>query len=646
MDTAPWNASIKDADGRYRYLNRHYFETLGERFGSEWYGKTDAQVWSPEVAARRREIDALALGGVALPLFSLTVPYPDGPHTHLYVKFPLPADDGRTFVADIGLDLTEHARAEAEHDRLSTAIEQAQESVEITDLEGRITYVNAAFEQSTGYDREEVIGKNPRILKSGAHSAAFYATMWARLANGQPFAADMVNRRKDGSLMTQSVVISPIRDVSGAISGYVAGKRDVTRVRALEQQAAALGRQRALIAKSIRELRAGNPPEATAQAVCREVANLPNIAKAQIFLFDLDGRATPIGTVVPGHMNPPIRSLPPQRSRHLLARATEGPWIEAWIKRPWHPYNALLNELGVRSVAYAPIRHDDRLIGVLIADSPRTVDDGALVELLPALVEFADLAGSHIGGLVAERTGLQLARKQIEATIERQAFQAVFQPIVDLDSDAVVGFEALTRFRDGVAPEIRFAEAASVALGPELEAATLEAAMTAAAGLPKGTWLDVNVSPELVLQRRTLRGILRRHRGRRFVLEVTEHQIVSDYPAFRDAIASLGPRLELAVDDAGAGFASLRHILELRPAFVKLDRWLVTELQSDEARQAMIAGVLHFTRSTGCRLIAEGIETDAEREALRRLGVQLGQGYLLGRPMPVAQADSRNRSEA
>jgi EAL domain-containing protein (putative c-di-GMP-specific phosphodiesterase class I) len=91
------------------------------------------------------------------------------------------------------------------------------------------------------------------------------------------------------------------------------------------------------------------------------------------------------------------------------------------------------------------------------------------------------------------------------------------------------------------------------------------------------------------------------------------------------------------VDDAGAGFASLRHILELRPTFVKLDRWLVADLQSDDARQAMIVGLRHFSRATGCRLIAEGIETEDELAILRALDIHLGQGYLLGRPMPVDQ---------
>jgi EAL domain-containing protein (putative c-di-GMP-specific phosphodiesterase class I) len=167
--------------------------------------------------------------------------------------------------------------------------------------------------------------------------------------------------------------------------------------------------------------------------------------------------------------------------------------------------------------------------------------------------------------------------------------------------------------------------------------ATLQAALAAGESLPDSAWLNVNVSPDLIMSGKPLRSLLRSS-SRHPVLEVTEHTAIIDYSAFRTAMTSLGPDVEFAVDDAGVGFASLRHILELQPAFVKLDRWLVSGLETDEARKAMIVGLAHFARSTGCRLIAEGIETDYELAVLRDLDIQLGQGYLLGRPLPAADA--------
>ena len=525
----------------------------------------------------------------------------------------------------------------AERDRLIAAIEQVTESVMITDLEARITYVNHAFERVTGYSRDEVIGRNPRLQKSGLQTPWFYDAMWAALTNGVPWSADFINRRKDGSLHTEEVVISPIRDSSGAITSYVAVQRDVTRERALAERSTQLARERALIAETIRGLRGDDTPEATAQAICRRVVSFTGVIAAQLSLFELDGRAWPIGFVVEDQSDPPLRRLPEQGSRYLRERATEGPWIGPWASQPSNPYNELLIGLGVQAVACAPVRHEQQVIGLLVICGTGSVEEIALTEALPALVEFADLAGALIGRDVAERTEAGRGRNHIADVIARRAFGPVFQPIVDLRRNEIVGYEALTRFTDGSNSEVLFDEAAAVGLGVDLETATLGAALAAAEALPGSAWLNLNASPELILAgeplRRLLAGI-----SRHLVLEVTEHAPIADYPAFRAAMAALGPNVEFAVDDTGTGFASLRHIVELRPAFVKLDRSLMAGIESDEARQAMIVGLCHFAQVTGCRLIVEGIETDRELTVLRALAIELGQGYLLGRPLPVDAA--------
>jgi EAL domain-containing protein (putative c-di-GMP-specific phosphodiesterase class I) len=117
------------------------------------------------------------------------------------------------------------------------------------------------------------------------------------------------------------------------------------------------------------------------------------------------------------------------------------------------------------------------------------------------------------------------------------------------------------------------------------------------------------------------------------VLEVTEYRPITDYRAFRRALSRLGD-VALAIDDAGAGYASLRHILELSPTFAKLDRSLIHGIDMDPVRQAVVAGLGHLAGESGVGLIAEGIEGAAEAQVLPSLGVQYGQGYLFGRPEP------------
>lgn len=133
-------------------------------------------------------------------------------------------------------DITARKLAEADHARLVTAVEQATETIVITDTKGVILYANPAFERITGYTVAEAIGRNPRMLQSGRHNAAFYAQMWRTIAGGAVWSGRVINRRKDGSIYEEDATISPVRDSAGRVVNYVAVKRDVSREVQLENQ--------------------------------------------------------------------------------------------------------------------------------------------------------------------------------------------------------------------------------------------------------------------------------------------------------------------------------------------------------------------------------------------------------------------------
>jgi EAL domain-containing protein (putative c-di-GMP-specific phosphodiesterase class I) len=130
-------------------------------------------------------------------------------------------------------------------------------------------------------------------------------------------------------------------------------------------------------------------------------------------------------------------------------------------------------------------------------------------------------------------------------------------------------------------------------------------------------------------------------RTRPVVLEITEHETVDDYRVLRDAVAALGPDVRIAVDDAGSGIANFNHLVEMRPAFIKLDISLIRGVNADLTRQALIVGLGHFARTIGHTIIAEGVETRAERATLTSLDIHYGQGYLLGRPAEVTAWKTR-----
>lgn len=532
--------------------------------------------------------------------------------------------------------VTAAARGEAERRRLAVAVDQTADAVVITDTTGAIEYVNPAFEQVTGYSQDEVLGKNPRILKSGIQSPAFYAAMWAALSSGSSFVGDLTNRRKDGSLFQEEAVISPLRDEAGVITNYVAVKRNVTRERAAEAARERMARERALIAGTLSDLQTLPTPGATAEAICRQVASLAGVATAGLSYFTPEGPAMPLAFVRSDGGSGPLRRLPLQRSRILRERASEGPWVEAWVRQSWHPYDQLFGELGVGAITFAPVRHGGQLIGIMVVTSAVVDAVAQLTESLPAILEFAGFAGALVGPAIAELTETGSTRERISEIIRSGAFNPVFQPVVDIATGERVGFEALTRFSNESAPDLVFADARGAGLEAELELATLAAAITQAAALPAGAWVSLNVSPNVVATNRRLAGLLRRS-DRPIVLEITEHVPVRDYAALRAAIGKLRPEVRVAIDDAGAGVANFSHIVELRPAFVKLDIGLVRAIDSDLTRQALIVGLLHFARESRSQTIAEGVETDAELATLRALGVPLAQGYLLGRPAAVDQ---------
>jgi EAL domain-containing protein (putative c-di-GMP-specific phosphodiesterase class I)/DNA-binding response OmpR family regulator len=330
--------------------------------------------------------------------------------------------------------------------------------------------------------------------------------------------------------------------------------------------------------------------------------------------------------------------LVPNLSSEYVARARLGPWAEDVLSEQGGVRTPPFAAADIDISAGAPIYAGDELVGLLwlgVSRQGRRPTVAGKSSLLAAAIDYASILSAVAGPALADRRDIAAMHLRLKQTLTALEFHPVFQPIIDLHSLAVVGYEALTRFTDGVRPDLRFTEAASVGLGHDYELAAIEGALAEALHLPKEAFLSLNMSPGLVLESgRRLRKTIQAT-TRRLILELTEHVPVDDYAALRKAIEALG-HVELAVDDAGAGYSSLRHILELRPAFAKLDISLVRRIDTDELRQALVAGLVYFAIRSGCHLVAEGVESEAEATVLRRLGVEFAQGYLFGRPKPIS----------
>lgn len=261
---------------------------------------------------------------------------------------------------------------------------------------------------------------------------------------------------------------------------------------------------------------------------------------------------------------------------------------------------------------------------------------------------LTDVTGSHLAQVAAQQHR-DTTRRRIQAVLDDGGPQIVVQPIKDLRTGAIVGAEALSRFQGPFVqgPDRWFNDAAAVGLGVELELSAVQRALAVLPHVPGPGYLSINVSPAAATSPELLDLLSAAGLPTQRALELTEHTDVADYGSLLLALArlrALGCRI--AVDDAGAGFASMSHILHLRPDIVKLDISLVRDIHRDPARRALAEGMLMFVKEIGGCLVAEGIETADEVAALVGVGLTHGQGYFLGRPAPVAcpTADSASHS--
>jgi EAL domain-containing protein (putative c-di-GMP-specific phosphodiesterase class I)/CheY-like chemotaxis protein len=251
----------------------------------------------------------------------------------------------------------------------------------------------------------------------------------------------------------------------------------------------------------------------------------------------------------------------------------------------------------------------------------------------------------HSRGLQAELDLQEEERRSEMARFEEQerrvarafgvdARTLAYQPIVDLVTGDLVGVEALSRFRcEPVRPPDQwFAEATAVGRGAELELHAIADAVQRLRWLPEPLLLSVNASPSTAMHP-GLAEALAHVPGRRMILELTEHAVIEDYDPLLESLDVVRAQgVQIAVDDAGAGYAGLQQILRLRPDIIKLDIHLTRGVDADPVRRAMAAALVTFGSETGAVIVAEGIETATEHSTLQELGVPWGQGFHLGRP--------------
>lgn len=321
---------------------------------------------------------------------------------------------------------------------------------------------------------------------------------------------------------------------------------------------------------------------------------------------------------------------------HRLSRDGNPVWIADVCGDERVRHLPLATHLKAGSYLAVPVHlPDSRLYGLLCCLSRKS---GAVLH--EAHIQLAQVLAGILGNHIARNEQPdQLRRFKLESVqnvLQYEPPRIVFQPVVRLRDHRIMGAEALSRFdaKPQRQPDHWFSDAWDVGLGLDLELKAMERALEQLPGLPEPMYLAVNLSPDAFVSDRVLQ-FLNRWEGPldRVVLEITEHVTIPDYAPLLRAIEGIRRlSLKVAIDDVGAGYAGLYHMLAIKPDILKLDISLTQGVHRDSSKQALVSSVVTFASRMDIDIIAEGIETPAEAEALRILGVSYGQGYYFARP--------------
>ncbi|HJW23908.1 MAG TPA: EAL domain-containing protein [Rhodocyclaceae bacterium] len=557
-------------------------------------------------------------------------------------------------------DLTAGHEANEELVLARKVFEVSSEAIMITDARNRIVSVNAAFQAITGYCREEVLGHDPKFMSSGRHDAGFFLAMWESLQDSGHWEGEIWDKRKDGSVYPKWLTIDTIRDDQGAISHHVAVFSDITERKASEERIAFLAHHDPLTGLPNRLTLSLHLEHAIEQAKRDQL-------RIGLMFIDLDNfkrindtLGHHIGDLLLCEVARRIRAA--VRESDIVARIGGDEFVLV-LERCGLPTDAasvaqkIIDQLGEPYHFESHELHTTPSIGIGIYP-----DDGEDIE---TLMKNADAAMYHAKGLgrnnyqfyaqemnaaAAHRLRLESRLRLAMATSEDFALH--YQPQVDLASGRVIGFEALIRWKDvelgAVPPSVFIPVAEEIGLIHYIGTWVLHTACQQArawmdAGLEFGR-VSVNVSPQQFRQPRfaALVQTILAETGlpaAALELEITESTLMdtADFAvSILNQLKEVG--VALAIDDFGTGYSSLAYLKRFPIDYLKIDRSFVDDIETDSSDGAIAIAVIALAHSIGLKVVAEGVETEGQRDFLTRHGCDRVQGYFYCRPVSAAEA--------
>ncbi len=570
-------------------------------------------------------------------------------------------DDARRIVGicKIARDITERRKSE-EQLRIAEAIFATHEAIVITDADANIIRVNQAFVDITGYSSDEAMGKNPRILKSGHHDQYFYASMWEQLLSTGSWMGEIWDRRKTGEVYPKWLSISVVRDIAGNITHFVSSFTDISARKASEERVRHLAYHDPLTGLANRS----SLQEKLMQALVLALRNKRTLA---LMLLDLDHFKIINDTL--GHptgdqllVQVAQRLNAAVRNSDLVARLGGDEFIIMLPEIDTSADVAHVAEKIRKSISEPYLINGQELrtspsIGIcLYPDDATEAQD---------LIKKADVAMYHAkangrGNYQFFNEGLQqaaLKRVRVESELrvglEKQQFTLHYQPQLDLRTGQLVGVEALVRWQHpvhGLVPPMDFIPIAEetgliIPLGDwVLQEACRQLAQWRDSGIS-----HIRMSVNLAASQFSDRGLPARIQevmaahdlpAGSIDLEVTESMTMKSPSATVEMMKVLtGHGQSLSIDDFGTGYSSLAYLKLFPISTLKIDRSFVKDIETDENDASICDITVLLAHKLGMKVVAEGVETEAQLKYLLSIGCEKIQGYLISRPLPAEQME-------
>ena len=557
----------------------------------------------------------------------------------------------------IYIDITERKRAEEKIQLAASVFTHAREAIAITDAAGNFIEVNDAFSRITGYGREEIVGKNPRLLQSGRQGKEFYAAMWRDLVEKGHWLGEIWNRRKSGEVYAEMLTISAVRDGQGKTRHYVALFSDITSIKEHEQQLEHIAHYDALTTLPNRVLLADRLHQAMAQVQRREKPLVVAYLDLDGFKAINDNHGHDAGDqlliAIAGRMKHVLRE------GDTLARLGGDEFVAVMLDladiRASEPIlKRLLGAASEPVFAGDLILHVSVSLGVTFYPQADDVDADQLLRQADQAMYQAKLAGKnryHVFDADQDRSvrGRHESLERIRLALSEREFVLHYQPKVNMRTGTVVGAEALIRWQHperGLLPPAVFLPVIedhplAVEVGEwVIDAALKQIELWRAAGLHLP--VSVNVGARQLQQVDfvdRLRRNLAAHPNVRpsdLEMEVLETSALEDVARVSEVIQACQEiGVSFALDDFGTGYSSLTYLKRLPVTLLKIDQSFVRDMLDDPDDLAILQGVLGLAGAFRREVIAEGVETMEHGTLLLHLGCEQAQGYGIARPMPA-----------